>query len=289
VERSPGERRDEREPGRITENGQRTESFRRHLALGNAVLSHLREQPRRARVAQQIGRVHEGSWGHPSLQRGVQESRALDEEAAEPLAQVSIVTERDQVVELQADGRRHATGRAVARETSKRRAMCMLFVARPGDGGASSLAIGDGSVYEADMRGQCQCAQVVVDVERVLRNGMVCCCSMCRRISGSPMSYVLLVAREAFRVANGRDALASYASSPNTLRWHCGTCHAPVYAEVTDNPALPLFVPAGILDEAAWSSGVAFQPIFAADLAPWHAIDWSGPVHPGAPPPEFVR
>ncbi|NUO47377.1 MAG: hypothetical protein HOV80_00825 [Polyangiaceae bacterium] len=139
------------------------------------------------------------------------------------------------------------------------------------------------------MRGRCQCAKVVVEIDRIERAGVVCCCSMCRRISGSPLSYVLLVARGAFRITAGREALSSYASSHNTLRFHCGTCHAPMYAEVTDNAELPLFVAAGVVDDAHALEAVGFEPIFADDLAPWHKLDWAGTVHGGAPPADLFR
>jgi hypothetical protein len=120
------------------------------------------------------------------------------------------------------------------------------------------------------LRGSCQCGQVEIEVDRVEPVGLACCCSMCRKISGAATSPVVLVARSALRVAKGKRALSSFASSDNTLRYHCGTCHAPIYADVFERPDFGLFVPAGIFDEPAALAQVRFERIFASSLAPWH-------------------
>ena len=106
---------------------------------------------------------------------------------------------------------------------------------------------------------------------------------MCRRISGAAISHVLVVKGGGFRVVSGREALSMYRSSANTERHHCGRCHAPIYAVVTDKPELGTFVPAGIVEDPSALASVAFEPIFAKYLARWHRIDWSGTVHEEGP------
>lgn len=113
--------------------------------------------------------------------------------------------------------------------------------------------------------------------------GVICHCSMCRTISGSGASPVVLVKRNAFEIVRG-DALSAYRSSSNTDRWHCAHCHSPIYADVFDRPDLPLFVPAGLFE----TLDVAFEHIFTASAASWDAICDDRPRHADAPPKDLL-
>jgi hypothetical protein len=157
------------------------------------------------------------------------------------------------------------------------------------------------------MRGVCACGAVVVAAAELGRGGVHCHCTTCTRIAGGGAASSVLVPREALTITCREDALSGYRSSPNTVRWHCATCHAPIYAEVTDLPELGFFVSAALFEAGALAE-VRFEHMFVRSTPSWHRIADDAPKHdaeapasvlgllpaprraPGAgSPPRFVR
>ena len=118
--------------------------------------------------------------------------------------------------------------------------------------------------------GACACGGVTIEVRAVEPVGLNCYCAICRTIAGAACSSVVLAERADLKVLTGFDLLSRYASSPDFARVHCGTCHAPIWGEVT-NRAAPLYVSAGALDPNAIAH-VVFDHIFVRSLVPWHRI-----------------
>jgi hypothetical protein len=111
---------------------------------------------------------------------------------------------------------------------------------------------------------------VTFEVRAVEPVGLNCYCAICRTIAGAPFSSVVLAERADLEVLTGLELLSRYASSPDFARVHCGTCHAPVWGEVTNRSA-PLYVSAAALDPNAIAH-VVFDHIFVRSLVPWHRI-----------------
>jgi hypothetical protein len=118
--------------------------------------------------------------------------------------------------------------------------------------------------------GVCACKGVAFEVRAVEPVGLDCYCEICRTIAGAPYSAVVLCERADLTLLRGAELLSRYTSSPDFVRIHCGTCHAPLWGEVTHRPA-PLFVSAGALDPASIAH-VVFDHIFVRSLVPWHRI-----------------
>lgn len=155
------------------------------------------------------------------------------------------------------------------------------------------------------MRGTCACGAVAVDAAQVAPIGVHCHCTTCTKVAGGGGATSVLVPRQALAIHCRDGALASYRSSPNSQRWHCAACHAPIYTDVEDLPELGFFVSATLFDPTALA-GVRFEHMFVRSAPAWQALGDDAPLHqadaPGAtlglpaeprrapaPPPRFVR
>lgn len=108
--------------------------------------------------------------------------------------------------------------------------------------------------------------------------GVFCYCAICRKIAGAPFAAAVMTKREGFRVERGADKMVKYNATPNYDRWHCSRCHAPIYGEVTDKPAMSIFVSAAVLEPSAIVH-VKFDHIFVRSLVPWYRIEDDRPRH----------
>jgi hypothetical protein len=83
------------------------------------------------------------------------------------------------------------------------------------------------------LRGGCFCGGVRFEADEVFDAGY-CHCTICGRLSGSPVALWANVPARAFRIAAGSPA--TFASSDHWVRYFCPTCGSPVYGR---HPAPP--------------------------------------------------
>jgi hypothetical protein len=133
------------------------------------------------------------------------------------------------------------------------------------------------------MNATCSCGRVEIELDAVAPVGLHCYCTICRKITGGAHSTTVRARREAFRVVRGADDLARYQATPGVDRWHCATCHAPIFSEEPGRPEWGVFVPAGLLDPEAIGH-LVFDHIFVAERPRWHRIRDDRPQHDGLPP-----
>ncbi len=135
--------------------------------------------------------------------------------------------------------------------------------------------------------GQCLCGAHRYELEGPLRLGHHCHCSLCRKQHGSAFATVIGVERDHLRWERG-DVIA-FASSPGFSRESCATCGSPLAQQPPSPPGMPIFVPAGTLDDLA--EEIEFH-LFAGSKAPWLEIGDELPAFdtypPGIDPPEIA-
>jgi hypothetical protein len=84
--------------------------------------------------------------------------------------------------------------------------------------------------------GSCRCGAVAFDITEDMGDVRLCYCATCRKIGGSAFSAVALVDAAQFRLTRGQDNLSMYESIPGKYRYHCKTCHAPIYVRLESAP-----------------------------------------------------
>ena len=85
-----------------------------------------------------------------------------------------------------------------------------------------------------EIEGGCFCGAVRYAARGKPVNTMVCHCTSCRRIAGSPVVAWITVAREEFRFTRGKPA--EFRSTPPVRRTFCGKCGTPLTYENDDSP-----------------------------------------------------
>lgn len=94
------------------------------------------------------------------------------------------------------------------------------------------------------LQGGCYCGAIRYEVDSVF-DATYCHCSICRRMTGSPVFSSLVTLETNFRVLAGEPA--SFASSDHGTRWFCRTCGTHLYA--TDARNEYVSVGLGTLDD----------------------------------------
>ena len=131
------------------------------------------------------------------------------------------------------------------------------------------------------VRGSCLCGAVRFDVTAPFEEMHHCHCSRCRKAHGAAFSTFGRVPATALRLTSGADAIRRYRSSPPVERTFCGTCGSNLTFGFDPLPDA-IWVAVGTLDDDP-----VLRPqghIFAASVAPWHAITDDLPTFDEYPP-----
>jgi hypothetical protein len=129
--------------------------------------------------------------------------------------------------------------------------------------------------------GGCLCGGIRFRVQGNLAPIELCHCSQCRKAQGGPFASNIPVAAAAFRITQGHELLAAFASSPGKERVFCKRCGAPILSRRVKLPDM-LRVRAGSLDGPVGTRPLSHA--FTHDKADWWAIDDQLPQYPGARP-----
>ena len=119
------------------------------------------------------------------------------------------------------------------------------------------------------MTGGCLCGKVRYQVESDPLMCMTCHCKNCQRQSGSSLSIIVGVPKDAVKI-DGVEHLKTYHdtgdSGAGVDRQFCGECGSPVFTVVEQRPEM-LFIKAGTLDDTS-SLNPAFH-IFTKSKQEW--------------------
>ncbi len=118
------------------------------------------------------------------------------------------------------------------------------------------------------VRGSCLCGSIGWSAEGPFEFMAHCHCSMCRKAHGASFATAVGAPLATFRFERGADLVVRFASSPRTTRAFCSRCGGTVPNEPREGALV--FLPAGSLDDDPGVRPIAH--IFAASIAPWHAI-----------------
>jgi len=119
------------------------------------------------------------------------------------------------------------------------------------------------------LRGSCLCGQVAYEIRGAPKLMYHCHCGTCRKANGAAFATNLIVAADDFAVVAGREALASFESSPRKRRYFCSRCGSPVYSHA-EATAQIVSVRSGTLD-----GDPGLRPsvhTHVASRAPWDEI-----------------
>lgn len=119
-----------------------------------------------------------------------------------------------------------------------------------------------------EISGRCLCGAVEYSVPDDFAYMGFCHCSECRRFSGSAFSAMGGIAVSSFRVVKGREDIAHYRKSEDTVLGFCRVCGSSLYAEKPQTGMIHLRL--GTLD-AAPSITPQFHSYVGAKV-PWHHI-----------------
>ncbi len=126
--------------------------------------------------------------------------------------------------------------------------------------------------------GQCLCGAVRYQITAAPLAMYHCHCSQCRRASGASFATNLLIRSEHFELTAGRDALASFESSPGKQRHFCSRCGSPIFSASQATPQLRS-VRSGTLDTAPGLRAAGHFHV--GSRAPWFEITDALPQKPG--------
>jgi hypothetical protein len=133
------------------------------------------------------------------------------------------------------------------------------------------------------MKGSCLCEAVRYEVQAPFEEMHHCHCSRCRKAHGAAFSTFGRVPATALTVTRGADAIRRYRSSAQVERAFCGTCGSNLTFRFDGLPDA-VWIAIGTLDE---DPGLRPEGhIFAASIAPWHAITDALPQYDEYPPQE---
>lgn len=119
------------------------------------------------------------------------------------------------------------------------------------------------------LHGSCLCGGIRYEVDAPLEKVAHCHCGQCRKASGASFATNASLPATAFRIVEGEELLASWASSPGVHRHFCGRCGSPIIKRSDATPdAVRLRM--GTLDD---DPGVKpFRHIMVSWKAPWVEI-----------------
>jgi hypothetical protein len=133
------------------------------------------------------------------------------------------------------------------------------------------------------IRGSCLCGQIRFELAGPALFINHCHCSMCRKAHGSAFGSFLHADGAGFRWLSGESRVATYESSPGTVRAFCPTCGSNL--PVLEDDGAHVNIPAGTLDDDPGVRPIVH--IHTASKAPWVEIGDGLPQFAGFPPDEF--
>lgn len=77
--------------------------------------------------------------------------------------------------------------------------------------------------------GQCSCGELAYHHPAPAVQIVACHCSLCRRMTGAPLSSYVVVKAADLVLTQGQDFLKSYAVTSRTQRYFCTDCGTPLY------------------------------------------------------------
>lgn len=131
------------------------------------------------------------------------------------------------------------------------------------------------------MQGSCLCGAVQYEVDAAFEEIHHCHCSRCRKAHGAAFATFGRIPSASLRVTRGSDAIRRYRSSPPVERAFCATCGSSLTFRFDPFPDA-VWVAIGTLDDDPGARPSAH--IFAASIAPWHAITDALPAFDEYPP-----
>lgn len=125
-----------------------------------------------------------------------------------------------------------------------------------------------------DRKGGCLCGAVRYVLKSEPRAIVVCHCTHCQKLSGSPFSFNLVMREGDFEQSGQTKIFVDKGDSGQPVYRHfCGSCGSPILAKTVLAPG-KVVVKAGTLDNME-----GLQP--KAEIYTDHAVEWLGPI-PGA-------
>src|SRR6266496_3016521 len=129
-----------------------------------------------------------------------------------------------------------------------------------------------------NLDGSCLCGGVTYgcDAEPIVT--AVCHCSACQKQTGTSLSVVVGVPRDALHIEG--DSLSSFTtvgtdSGKETARHFCSTCGSPIASFADEMPQLA-FIKAGTLEDRSWLEPA--MHVWCDSAQPWVALDeYEGP------------
>lgn len=133
------------------------------------------------------------------------------------------------------------------------------------------------------IRGSCLCGAVRYELSAPFEEMHHCHCSRCRKAHGAAFSTFGRVPAGALGMTSGADAIRRYRSSAQVERAFCATCGSNLTFRFDPLPE-SVWIAIGTVDD---DPGLRPQGhIFAASIAPWHAITDDLPTFDEYPPQE---
>jgi hypothetical protein len=116
------------------------------------------------------------------------------------------------------------------------------------------------------LHGSCLCGKVRYEIRGEPLIMYYCHCGTCRKATGSAFATNIALRTEDLQIVAGREALASFESSPNKRRYFCSGCGSPIYSHgeatrgivsvrcgtLDDDPAVRPAVHGYVASKASW-------------------------------------
>lgn len=119
------------------------------------------------------------------------------------------------------------------------------------------------------MKGSCLCGAVKYTLSGEPLGINCCHCRQCRKASGTAFATNAAYREADFRVREGEDVIAGYASTPGKTRHFCSRCGSPLYSASVHAPGV-VYVRIGTVDDDARLSPDVH--IHVSNKAPWYRI-----------------
>ena len=129
--------------------------------------------------------------------------------------------------------------------------------------------------------GHCECACIRFEIDGDIHDFSHCHCSQCRRLHGAAYATFAGVSRGSFRFVSGEDAISTYASSEDHLRYFCRHCGSNILVALDEEPDDYYVSMSTIEGDPPRPEG---YHIYVGSKAPWHEINDSLAQYETEPP-----
>lgn len=115
--------------------------------------------------------------------------------------------------------------------------------------------------------GGCLCGNIRYEIAWPPAGVMACHCTHCQKQSGSALSTIAMVPRDAVTVTGVLKTFEDKGDSGGTVfRKFCGECGSPIISDIPGFPAM-LFIKTGTLDDPA--DAIPATHLWTASAQPW--------------------